>query len=1181
MLHSILWSLSGIVLTIFGLMIFWEFMWEHQYYNNMFADATNWALIGSALISALIPWTYLTYTKKYSLSALIKWIGWGLVFFSVMHVLIKDALIGSGLLMLIINVLLLFSLSIFFVVAMTALGSFMRRFLPLKVDSINQIFFVFWWWLGVFILINFFLQLVGLYYPLVTWLMVVGLVVLVYRQKIDLTTYRQIIEQNLSSISFKNNRSWEAYCLAILLVMSIVYYYYGFNLSFIPYPTARDANHAYMYTPKIIAENNGVLWWSHMTNGWMAYIAFWFSLIQPIKSRFWLSPDTFGVSMNFISGLFVLVFSLALFQEVIALIKTSIKTITDSQQHIALYGARFLMILWLTSWMGAFLVFVDNKTDLWVFAMTILALLSGVIMINYITAHTDKQSTKLDKTSLVYAVLSAFFFALAVLAKPTAFLDAANFGLLTAFLWLWPLVFIGGALIVFGAVAVSQTLGISIFFTKSDGMIWLIAGSVALLAWLVRVFFSKKLLYLLYLLIWVWSFVGFLVVFKWPYLAYNQIRQWDFSVSDWAKWILLWQQTDISDTTDKKQSDKPVRLLATTEDVGSLMVGADQEQSCSLKALNITEEQLFSGLKKPEIQGLGEDVGRYVGYGARTFTNSWWSFMIPEGCHSFEPGAKRLCQNQDIINAFDVQSLQKFAQTLPVDSRLYQLLTGMFATPAITTFDFDQQFDPRQFQSQINLLNTFWQEWSWSKKGDTVMIPYKFLIPFNIVFNRSLQNLSSYYTDIGFIWLFVMFFVLSSGVYSLFKPQHKLLQALSRSTIFARWIWWLIGGAIFWYGIGLVIWSCLTLLVFFMHAYDDAKSSQRLWVHAVIIVFVVRGLVQWIMNMIRISSQWAWWPFIRYKMNNGYVTELNTALVPTQKIKYNYRRKDVFDLQFPHYNAFIDHVKDRADDDGVLIAWTYLQYFLHNQKNLFWDGMLTELYQRVSDFDMCKASLRLKHKNIRYLVIDPNIASVVMGDGNSSLMDRFFAKLNPVTQEIEELWTMTALVKMIDQWHLRLFYSNNLGAKYAYSMPKQDIRNIVGDISENQMILLRARMASLRFFPQYIDKLFNIVAQIFTQRIQNGDAIKDIADVYGKSIDEEAVRRLAIGRLTNQIDQQTLIKEIETLTQDERLVLSQYLGAYNFLTTNNMQWFQNFVQQLLTQSIGGSSQLIVLERIDK
>jgi hypothetical protein len=86
-----------------------------------------------------------------------------------------------------------------------------------------------------------------------------------------------------------------------------------------------------------------------MTNGWMAYIAFWFSLIQPIKSRFWLSPDTFGVSMNFISGLFVLVFSLALFQEVIALIKTSIKTITDSQQHIALYGARFLMILWLTS----------------------------------------------------------------------------------------------------------------------------------------------------------------------------------------------------------------------------------------------------------------------------------------------------------------------------------------------------------------------------------------------------------------------------------------------------------------------------------------------------------------------------------------------------------------------------------------------------------------------------------------------------------------------------------------------------------------------------------------------------------------------------------------------------------------------------------------------------------------
>ena len=46
----------------------------------------------------------------------------------------------------------------------------------------------------------------------------------------------------------------------ILLLVSIVYYLYGFQLSFIPYSTAWDANHEYMYIPKVLAENAGVLW---------------------------------------------------------------------------------------------------------------------------------------------------------------------------------------------------------------------------------------------------------------------------------------------------------------------------------------------------------------------------------------------------------------------------------------------------------------------------------------------------------------------------------------------------------------------------------------------------------------------------------------------------------------------------------------------------------------------------------------------------------------------------------------------------------------------------------------------------------------------------------------------------------------------------------------------------------
>jgi hypothetical protein len=48
-----------------------------------------------------------------------------------------------------------------------------------------------------------------------------------------------------------------------------------------------------------------------------------------------------------------------------------------------------------------------------------------------------------------------------------------------------------------------------------------------------------------------------------------------------------------------------------------------------------------------------------------------------------------------------------------------------------------------------------------------VSIPYKYLVPFNEVFNWSLQNLTSYYTDIGIIWLFLFIVVLYAFVYSI------------------------------------------------------------------------------------------------------------------------------------------------------------------------------------------------------------------------------------------------------------------------------------------------------------------------------------------------------------------------------------------------------------------------------
>ena len=83
--------------------------------------------------------------------------------------------------------------------------------------------------------------------------------------------------------------------------------------------------------------------------------------------------------------------------------------------------------------------------------------------------------------------------------------------------------------------------------------------------------------------------------------------------------------------------------------------------------------------------------------------------------------------------------------------------------------------------------------------------------------------------------------------------------------------------------------------------------------------------------------------------------------------------KHVFDLQFPQYNAIITALKHRNNEDGVIVAGTYIQYFLDNQWNLKGDGMLIDFWVQTSDGNLCKTHRRLRDNNIKYLIIDPNI----------------------------------------------------------------------------------------------------------------------------------------------------------------------------------------------------------------
>ena len=116
-----------------------------------------------------------------------------------------------------------------------------------------------------------------------------------------------------------------------------------------------------------------------------------------------------------------------------------------------------------------------------------------------------------------------------------------------------------------------------------------------------------------------------------------------------------------------------------------------------------------------------------------------------------------------------------------------------------------------------------------------------------------------------------------------------------------------------------------------------------------------------------------------YKSNAGVREEYDEQLRRTTKRVTNYSANDVFNLQFPQYNKVIKLANERGDDEGMLIAGTYLRYFINKQHYIMGDGFMEWMAKMFSDSNSCNSYLRLKDKHLKYLVIDPNIGTVVQG----------------------------------------------------------------------------------------------------------------------------------------------------------------------------------------------------------
>jgi hypothetical protein len=107
------------------------------------------------------------------------------------------------------------------------------------------------------------------------------------------------------------------------------------------------------------------------------------------------------------------------------------------------------------------------------------------------------------------------------------------------------------------------------------------------------------------------------------------------------------------------------------------------------------------------------------------------------------------------------------------------------------------------------------------------------------------------------------------------------------------------------------------------------------------------------------------------------------------------------------------------------------------------------------------------------------------------------------------------LVKLRNAGFINLFSTNNLGAKYAFSLDDATLIAKFGNMSTDELVFLRAKLAIARFFPDAQD-LVNFIAETFTNRVSNGKAVGDIADVYGKIIDEAKVYTTANTILSQQ-----------------------------------------------------------------
>ena len=1276
-------GITALVLIIgwVGYQALFAYLAEHTYYFWMLSSGQNWWVFASALLFACLPLLYLFLSSKLKVrNLIIRFIVWAWVF-GLVHSNIKWELIWIWHIVTIFNTVLLVCLWIYLILWFSAIWSWIeRKWIKFSQFRWQEIFLTFWIWFCSFVIIVQILMWIWLLYWIVSWLLFLWLGFMIRYERESLwkwwdiiwdilTNYKEWITSwgwNLNSRKFWNwNKVW---FLAVLLpiLFSLAYLYMWIQNAFTPYSTAWDANHEYMYTPKILAENAGIYRWNTVASWmpwfWHQFLTFIFSLTGCTGWWFGLSPDNIAISMNNMSAALVLLFWIAIIFQMFLLINNKNKKDKDEKSELKKWKNVvieseirnpnwitmwwYMLLLWLTGWMWAFLVIVDNKTDLWVMALCSLALLAGLIFLQNRKSNDKKEILK-------YILIAGLFFGFAALAKITAFVDLVLFWLLLVWLrfssltglWLW--------IMVMGLVRKFNILTSSVILTDSNAMWLILIWWIITVVWLVIHLLSKNTNREKFwrdlrdlIVLWIWFLIP-LVFLKLPRTTISQIKMDNYSFSNSLKSVFLSIKTDNKNdnyakflaqnteneninTVDEVSDSDSIDSVELQDSVDSIVLSSRNDKTfaqCASAGNVYSDEELNENLQALDGWQWWEDFWRYIGYWWKEFTNShlftideetanksWFKFfrsMWPKSndcgesskadnviceknlmywimkliwptsdtCYGPNHDANVLCNNANVVDTFKIDDLRGIYENGIKDKNWE---AGLLLKSALDAYDKAKSewklwfwtTNTSLFHDEIVNLRQYYQSHSITSTENSINIPYRYLVPLNISFNWSLQNLSSYYTDIGFFWVFVYVLLIVSLVYAIVKKD-KILTSITLTTLIGRWIWWIIWSSILWYWTALISRTMITLALFWDKLLQkDGKKNPKIVPRILIVLVWIFFWIQIIFNYLRIASQWANSVFIWYKWNVGNIQIIDDNLQPATKTKRWYTRKNIFNLQFPQYNPIINALADRQDEDWIIIAWTYIQYFLWNQWNIKWDWMLSDFWKKTSDWDLCKTYRRLKNDNTRYLIIDPNIWTVTMWEWNETLFYRFFAKLNGDKTKIEKDGTITTLVRLAKEGYLKLLSTNNLWSKYAFILDDNTIRNYFGEnLTDDELILARSKMAVLQYFSD-ANSIFWSIAGIFVSRIMNDPKawIEDIANVYWLEIDSDKVANAASMFISWQ--REWIAKD---LSQDERTVLLTYVNLYMWYKQGWENEISSAIQNILMSSVSGGSQIIALE----